>query len=254
MTRIFPAVCWPGFPASTRSSLQRWTLKACQIFTHAIGDRAIRLPLDAYENAAKTNGTHDLRHRVEHVEDPSADIPRFGRLGVITSMQPLHTYPDDDTLKSWAPNIGSERAQRGWPWQSIQRSAGVLGFGSHWPIVTLSPWPRVQTAVTRETTEGKPEGGWIPSERVSLEDAIRGYTINAAFAGHREKTEGSLEPGKVADLIILSQDLFKIDPSKIHETRPVLTMVGGRVVWRFGAVLRSLRPIGTRATLKVSVK
>jgi len=206
-----------------------------QVFTHAIGDRAIRLALDAYEDAAKSNGTHDLRHRVEHIEDPSAtDIPRFGKLGVIASMQPLHAYPDDDTLKSWAPNVGPERAQRGWPFQSIQKAVGVLAFGSDWPIVTLSPWPGLQNAVTRQTTEGKPEGGWIPTERITLEDAIRGYTLNAAFAGHREKTEGSLEPGKVADLIVVSQDLFKIEPSKIGETKVLLTMVGGRVVYTEG--------------------
>jgi hypothetical protein len=207
-----------------------------QVFTHAIGDRAIRLALDAYEQAAKKNGTYDLRHRVEHIEDPSvADIPRFGKLGVIGSMQPLHAYPDDDTLKSWAPNIGPERAQRGWPWQSIQAAGGVLAFGSDWPIVTLSPWPGLQNAVTRQTTDGEPKGGWIPSERISLADAIKGYTLNAAFAGHREKTEGSLESGKLADLIVVSQDLFNIDPHKIGDTKVLLTMVGGRVVYKASA-------------------
>jgi predicted amidohydrolase YtcJ len=204
-----------------------------QVFTHAIGDRAIRLALDAYEAAAEKNGTHDLRHRVEHIEDPAAaDIPRFGKLGVIASMQPLHAYPDDDTLKSWAPNLGPERAQRGWPWHSIQAAGGVLAFGSDWPIVTLSPWPGLQNAVTRQTTDGEPNGGWIPSERISLADAIKGYTLNAAFAGHREKTEGSIEPGKLADLIVVSQDLFKTDPLKIAETKVLLTMVGGRAVYR----------------------
>jgi predicted amidohydrolase YtcJ len=203
-----------------------------QVFTHAIGDRAIRLALDAYEDAAKKNGTQDSRHRVEHIEDPSAaDIPRFGKLGVIASMQPLHAYPDEDTLKSWAPNLGPERAQRGWPWHSIQAAGGVLAFGSDWPIVTLSPWPGLETAVTRETTDGQPKGGWIPSQRISLADAIRGYTLNAAFAGHREKTEGSLESGKLADLIIVSQDLFNVEPQKIGDTKVLLTLVGGRVVY-----------------------
>jgi predicted amidohydrolase YtcJ len=107
----------------------------------------------------------------------------------------------------------------------------VLAFGSDWPIVSLSPWPGLQNAVTRETTEGTPQGGWIPSERISLAHAIRGYTLNAAVAGHREKTEGSLEPGKLADLIIVSQDVFKIDPHKIADTKVLLTMVGGRVAY-----------------------
>jgi hypothetical protein len=207
--------------------------RGIQIFTHAIGDRAIRVALDAFENAAKVNGTRDARHRIEHIEDASAaDIPRFGELGVIASMQPLHAYPDDDVLKSWAPNIGPERAQRGWAWHSIEAAGGVLAFGSDWPIVTLSPWPGLQNAVTRQTTEGEPKDGWIPAERVSLEDAIKGYTINAAFAGHREKTEGSLEPGKLADLIVVSQDLFGIDPHKIGSTKVLLTMVGGQVVYK----------------------
>ncbi len=206
--------------------------RGIQVFTHAIGDKAIRTALDAYENAAQVNGTKDARHRVEHIEDVSADdIPRFGKLGVIASMQPLHAYPDDDTLKAWAPNVGPERAQRAWAFHSIQAAGGVLAFGSDWPVVTLSPWEGLQNAVTRQTTEGEPKGGWIPSERISLADAIKGYTLNAAFAGHREKAEGSLEPGKLADLIVVSQDLFKVDPMKIGETKVLLTMVGGRVVY-----------------------
>ncbi len=204
-----------------------------QIFTHAIGDRAIRLALDAYQGAAIKNGTKDARHRIEHIEDPSAaDIPRFGDLGVIASMQPLHAYPDDDTLKSWLPAVGPERGNRGWPWHSIQAAGGVLGFGSDWPVVTLSPWPGLQNAVTRQNTEGEPKGGWIPSERISLAYAIRGYTLNAAFAGHREKTEGSLEPGKLADLIMVSQNVFSIDAHHIVDTKVVMTMVGGRVVYK----------------------
>jgi predicted amidohydrolase YtcJ len=206
--------------------------RGIQVFTHAIGDRAIRTALDGYENAARANRTKDARHRIEHIEDVSADdIPRFGKLGVIASMQPLHAYPDDDTLKAWAPNVGPERAQRAWAWHSIQATGGVLAFGSDWPVVTLSPWEGLQNAVTRQTTEGEPRGGWIPSERISLENAIRGYTINAAFAGHREKTEGSVEVGKVADLIVVSQDVFTVAPREIGKTKVLLTMVGGRVVY-----------------------
>jgi len=203
-----------------------------QIFTHAIGDRAVRLTLDAYENAAKMNGTHDRRHRIEHIETITADdIPRFGKLGVMASFQPLHAYPDENTLQVWARNAGLERAQRGWAWRSVERSGGVLAFGSDWPIVTLNPWEGVQNALTRQTTEGNPPEGFVPKERISLEDAIRGYTLGAAIAGHREQAEGSLEPGKLADLIIVSQDLFKIEPSEIGKTQVLLTMVGGRVVY-----------------------
>jgi predicted amidohydrolase YtcJ len=207
--------------------------RGMQIFTHAIGDRAIRTALDAYENAARLNHTSDARPRIEHIEDVSqADISRFGSLGVIASFQPLHAYPDSDTLGVWARNVGPERAQRAWVWHSIESTGGQLAFGSDWPVVTLNPWRGVQNALTRQTLEGEPPGGFVPQERISLEDAIRGYTLGAAFAGRREKSEGSLEPGKVADLIIVSQDLFKIPATKISDTRVLLTMVGGKVVYQ----------------------
>ncbi len=207
--------------------------RGLQIFTHAIGDRAIRMALDGYEAAQKTNHTTDARHRVEHIEDVSAaDIPRFGQLGVIASFQPLHAYPNDDTLKIWSRNVGPERTQRAWAWRSIESTGGRLAFGSDWPVVTQNPWPGVQNAVTRQTTEGNPPGGFVPRERISLEDAIKAYTLGAAYAGHREQTEGSLEPGKVADLIVISQDIFKIEPTELGKTEVLLTMVGGKVVYQ----------------------
>jgi predicted amidohydrolase YtcJ len=207
--------------------------RGIQVFTHAIGDRAVRLALDAYEQAARTNGTHDMRHRIEHIETITAqDIPRFGKLGVIASYQPLHAEPNDDTLKVWARNAGPDRASRGWTWQSVARTGGRLAFGSDWPVVTLSPWYGVQNAVTRQTLAGEPKGGWLPGERVSLEQAIAGYTLGAAFSGHREASEGSLEEGKLADLIVLDQDLFQVAPSEIHKTKVLLTMVGGKVVYQ----------------------
>ena len=228
------ALLWD--PVQYRDAVSQLDRQGVQIFTHAIGDRAIRLALDAYENAQKANQTHDARHRIEHIEDASApDILRFGKLGVIASFQPLHAYPDEDVLRIWSGNIGPERAQRGFAWRSVANAGGALAFGSDWPIVTLNPWPGVQNAVTRQTTAGDPPGGWLPKERISLDDAIKGYTLGAAFAGHREKTEGSLEPGKVADLIVLSQDLFKIEPSGIAKTEVLLTMVGGKVVYQSSA-------------------
>jgi hypothetical protein len=192
----------------------------------------VRLALDAYEEAAKTNHSQDARPRIEHIETITPeDIPRFGKLGVIASFQPLHAYPDDDTLKIWARNAGPDRAKRGWVWHSIESSGGVLAFGSDWPVVTLNPWEGIQNAVTRQTREGNPPGGWNPEQRVSLESAIAGYTLGAAFSGRRERTEGSLTAGKLADLIILSQDLFKIRPSEIAKTEVMVTMVGGKVVY-----------------------
>jgi len=220
-------------PDKYKANIADLDARGLQIFTHAIGDKAVRLALDAYQNAAEVNHTKDSRPRIEHIETISAqDIDRFGKLGVIASMQPLHSYPDDDTLNIWARNIGPERASRAWVWRSIQQHGGALAFGSDWPVVTLNPWHGVQTALTRQTSEGEPVGGFIPQQRLSLEDTIRGYTLGAAFAGRREKTEGSLGPGKLADFILIDRDLFKIEPSEIDKTEVLLTVVGGKVVYQ----------------------
>jgi predicted amidohydrolase YtcJ len=220
-------------PDKYKATIADLDARGLQIFTHAIGDKAVRLALDAYQNAAAVNHTKDARPRIEHIETITAeDIDRFGKLGVIASMQPLHSYPDDDTLGIWSRNIGPDRASRAWVWRSIQAKGGALAFGSDWPVVTLNPWPGVQTALTRQTSEGNPPGGFIPQQRLSLEDTIRGYTLGAAFAGRREKTEGSLEPGKLADFILLDRDLFKIEPSEIDKTEVLITVVGGKVVYQ----------------------
>ena len=203
-----------------------------QVETHAIGDAAVRLALAAYEQAARRNHTTDRRHRVAHAETISpADLPRFGRLGVVASLQPLHAYPTQNVLRVWARNVGPERARLAFAWRDIADAGGRLAFGSDWPIVTMNPWPAVQTAVTRQDGDGNPPGGWIPAQRISLEDAIRAYTAGAAWAGHREAEEGSIAPGKLADLIALSQDPFSVEPRAIGETQVVLTMVGGRIVY-----------------------
>lgn len=220
-------------PAKYKQAVLELDRRGLQIFTHAIGDKAVRLALDAYQEAAQTNHTSDARPRIEHIETITAqDIPRFGKLGVIASMQPLHAYPDEDTLQVWARNAGPDRAQRAWVWNSIEKNGGHLAFGSDWPVVTLNPWPGVQNAITRQTRDGNPPGGFVPTERLSLENTIRAYTFGAAFAGRREKSKGSLEPGKLADLIVLDRDLFKIEPSEIADTEVLLTIVGGKVVYQ----------------------
>ncbi|HEX8765006.1 MAG TPA: amidohydrolase family protein, partial [Candidatus Acidoferrum sp.] len=176
----------------------------------------------------------DRRARVEHIETvAAADIPRFGKLGVIASMQPLHSYPDADTLEVWARNAGPERASRAWAWKSIADAGGHLAFGSDWPVVTLNPWEGIQAAVTRQTAEGTPPNdGFVPGQRLTVAQTVDGYTLGAAFAGHREKTEGSLEVGKLADLIVISQNIFDINPHKIGATKVVATIVGGRLVYQ----------------------
>jgi predicted amidohydrolase YtcJ len=219
-------------PDKYKATIAEIDARGLQIFTHAIGDKAVRLALDAYQNAATVNHTKDARPRIEHIETISAqDIDRFGKLGVIASMQPLHSYPDEDTLDIWARNIGPERAKRAWVWHSIEDKGGALAFGSDWPVVTLNPWRGVQTALTRQTDEGKPEYGFVPQQRLGLDDTLRAYTIGAAFAGRREKTEGSIETGKLADLIVIDHNLFLIEPTEIGKTEVLITMVGGKVVY-----------------------
>ena len=220
-------------PDKYKSAIAELDKRNLQLFTHAIGDYGIRTALDGYESALRLNHSSGRRPRIEHIESVSnADIPRFGKLRVIASMQPLHSYPNNDTLDVWARNIGPERASRAWVWKSIAKDGGQLAFGSDWPVVTLNPFKGLQTAVTRQTSEGLPKDGFVPSQRLSVAEAIRGYTLGAAFAGFREKTEGSLEPGKLADLIILSQNLFQIDPHTIDKTKVLTTVVGGRVVFQ----------------------
>jgi predicted amidohydrolase YtcJ len=223
-------------PDKYKAAVAELDKRGLQLFTHAIGDYAVRTALDAYEYAETVNHTEDRRPRIEHIETiTAADLPRFGKLGVIASMQPLHAYPDEDTLRVWAGNNGPDRASRAWVWNSISKAGGHLAFGSDWNVVTLNPWEGLQMAVTRQTREGTPAGGWLPQERVTLPQAVEAYTLGAAYAGRREKTEGSIEPGKLADLIIVSQNIFEIDPHTIAKTKVDKTIVGGRVVYQAGA-------------------
>ncbi|MFY9532188.1 MAG: amidohydrolase [Candidatus Acidiferrales bacterium] len=219
-------------PDKYKQAITELDRRGFQIFTHAIGDRSVRLALDAYEDAHRANHTTDSRDRIEHIETISAaDIPRFGSLGVIASMQPLHAYPDAET-GVWTRAAGKERQARAFAWQSIAAAGGRLAFGSDWNVVTLSPWPGLENAVTRQTPEGQPPGGWVPEQRVTLAQAVEAYTLGAAYAGKRETSEGSIEPGKVADLIVVSQNIFDVAPHELHNTQVLLTMVGGKIVYR----------------------
>jgi hypothetical protein len=219
-------------PEDYKKAVVEINSRGIQVSTHSIGDAAIRLSLDAYEEGTRASGNTDLRNKIEHAEDISAaDIPRFGRLRVIGSFQPLHANPDPAWMGAWIKNVGSEREKRAWAWKSVLDGGGRLAFGSDWPVVTINPWIGLQVAVTRQDLDGKPEGGWLPEQKLSLADAVYAYTMGGAFAMRRETDEGSIEAGKLADLILLSQNIFEVDPHKIAETSSVLTMVGGRVVF-----------------------
>jgi hypothetical protein len=191
------------------------------------------MALDAHEAALKANGRNDRRGRIEHIETiDAADYPRFKQLGVVASMQPLHANPDQNNFEVWSRNIGPDRSGRGFSWAAIEKAGGRLVFGSDWPVVTPDVFRGLYCAVTRKTREGTPAGGWNPGLAVSLESALRHYTIDAAYTSFEDDEKGSLAVGKRADLAVLSEDLFKTTPETILKTKVLLTLLEGKVVYR----------------------
>ena len=220
-------------PAALEAMVDRMDAAGFQIYIHAIGDRGVRMSLDALEKALRARPGRDRRHRLEHIETiDSADIPRFGALGILASMQPYHAYPEPNLLSVWAVNIGPARVERAFGWNAIARSGGRLVFGSDWPVVTIDPLIGIHNAVLRQNTDGTPEGGWVPAQRVTLEEAIAAYTLSGAYGSFEEGVKGSIKEGKLADLAVFSPDLFKVPAAKIHESRVVLTIFNGREVYR----------------------
>ena len=206
-----------------------------QVMTHATGDRAVNMALTAYEHAVRSNPLPERgrRHRIEGVEAiDGADVPRFGALGVIASMQPGLGSPAESRMDLWSRTVGPERSSRAWSYGSISATAGRLAFGSDWPGAPLSPMFGLHTAVTRTTPEGLPEGGWYPSEQMALKSAIDAYTFGAAWASFDEQRKGTLAAGMLADLVVLSEDIFEAPPSRLASTRVAVTIFDGRIVYR----------------------
>jgi len=206
-----------------------------QLMTHAIGDAAVRMTLDAYEAAARVNPAPERgrRHRIEHIEtvDP-ADVPRFGKLGVIASMEPVHATPSPTPGDVWSTNIGADRAARGWLWASIARAGGRLAFGSDWPVMSFDPLAGLHVAVNRTTVDGLPKGGWLPAERLPIRDAVDAYTSDAAWASFDEQRKGLLERDMLADLVVLSDDIFADRAAPLTEVQVMVTIADGKVVYR----------------------
>lgn len=202
-----------------------------QVQIHGIGDAGVRLALDAYESALARNPPGERRHRIEHIEtiDPS-DIPRFSGLGVIASMQPYHGDPESAQLDLFTSKIGRDRASRAWVWRSILDAGGRLAFGSDWPVVSFDPRLGLNSAVHRTTADGRPTGGWLPEQRLSVAQALAGYTSGAAYAAWQERQVGTLEPGMLADLAILDQDILA-NPDRIMSASVLATIVGGQIVY-----------------------
>ncbi len=202
-----------------------------QMFIHAIGDRGIRTALDALQAARAANGPRDSRHELVHVEClDAADLPRFKDLGVTACMQPRHLAPDISW--AWAAAVGEERRRCAWVFKSLRDAGAVLAFASDWNVAEMDPLIGIYTALTRQGLNGRPEGGWIPEQRIDLETALRGYTIQGAWANFSEVNRGSITPGKYADLVLISDDLFAVPSDKIKDARAVLTIIGGREAHR----------------------
>jgi predicted amidohydrolase YtcJ len=204
-----------------------------QIHVHAIGDRAIRMSLDAFEAAGRANGFRDLRHHIAHLEliDP-ADIPRFKALGVTANFQPLWAYADPYITELTLPILGPGRSRWLYPIGSVARTGAVIAGGSDWSVSSMNPLEAIQVAMTRRGPDDPPGDAWIPEERVDLETMLRAYTTNGAWLSHDEKSRGSLEPGKAADIIVLAGNLFKIPASEIGRVKVLLTLLDGRPVFR----------------------
>ena len=204
-----------------------------QIHVHAIGDRAIRMALDALEAARAANGARDARHHLAHIEliDP-ADIPRFRRLGVVANFQPFWANGDEYLTKLTEPRLGPARSRWLYPIASVFASGAAVAFGSDWSVSSMNPLDGIEVAVTRRQPSEGPGPAWLPEERVALPDAIAAYTIRGAYLAFSEKETGSIETGKSADLIVLDRNLFEIPPSRIHETKVLWTLLEGKEVWR----------------------
>jgi predicted amidohydrolase YtcJ len=204
-----------------------------QVNIHAIGDRANATILDYYENAETVNGARDRRFRIEHAQHlRQEDIGRFGRLKVVASMQPMHVI--DDGRWAWK-RIDEKRLKGTYAFRTLLDTGAVLAFGSDSPVASLDPLFGIYAAVTRRTLDDKNPNGWIPEQKISVDEAVRAFTWGSAYAEFQENEKGTLEVGKLADLVVVSDDIFTIDPVKIRDAKVVLTIVNGRMAYERSA-------------------
>jgi len=211
-----------------RALARRAAADGLPLAVHAIGDRANRTVLDALAGVGEP-GPGRLRQRIEHVQllHPD-DVGRLAALGVTASMQPIHATQDSEM----ADRYWGDRCATGYAWRSLLEAGTVLAFGSDCPVEDLNPFVGIHAAVTRRRADGFPgPEGWYPRQRLTVEQALRAYTLGAAYAAGVEDRLGSLAPGKLADLVVLDRDIFACDPMAIAETRVVATMIGGRFVY-----------------------
>lgn len=221
------------------AAVARYDRAGIQVELHAIGDRAIRMALDAFESTNRTEPPRDRRHRIEHLEVPDpSDLPRFAALGVIASTQAIFALPDATILTNYVPMLGPVREQHAMPFKSLEEAGALQAFGSDYPVFPMDPLLGIHVAVTRTTPEGVPAGGWVPRERISVEQAIRHYTRGSAFAAFRDQELGVLRSGMLADFVVLGEEIFGVEPGALLRAKPVLTVMGGRAVFRATATDR----------------
>jgi predicted amidohydrolase YtcJ len=216
-------------PSAMRNRLMQADAAGLQIRVHAIGDRAISMMLDIFADIEREHGYHDQRFAIEHAQHMAQrDFERFAKLHVIASMQPYHAIDDG----RWAQSrLGHERARYSYAWRSFIDHGVTLAFGTDWPVAPLDPMPGIYAAVTRATLDGKNPGGWIPEEKITLSEAIEAYTMGAAFAEFQENEKGSITPGKLADMVILSDNIFELKPEAIRNVKVKTTIIGGNIVY-----------------------
>lgn len=223
-----------GFFVNSESDLYNWISKAdsagLQLMVHAIGDKAINTLLNIYEKVGNENGQKDRRFRIEHAQHIAPiDVSRFAELGVIPSMQPYHAIDDG----RWAEKlIGAERVKTTYAFKSLLDAGAKVAFGSDWFVAPPIPLMGIYAAVTRRTLDDKNPDGWVPEQKISVDQALAAYTRNAAYASFDENIKGTLEPGKLADFVIIDQDLTNVDPLKIKEAKIMQTFIGGRLVYK----------------------
>jgi predicted amidohydrolase YtcJ len=215
-----------------RERLMRADAAGLQLRIHAIGDRAISMMLDIFADIEKAHGYRDRRFTIEHAQHVAQkDFQRFAQLHVIASMQPYHAIDDG----RWAEKrLGHDRARYSYAWRSFLKHHVALAFGTDWPVAPLNPLLGLYAAVTRATLDGKNPGGWFPEEKITLPEAVEAYTMGSAFAEFQERDKGSITPGKLADLVILSDNIFDLKPDAIRDVTILTTIVGGRIIYSRG--------------------
>ena len=225
-----------GTPLFDQPTLDRVTAaldrEGFQVHVHAIGDRATRMALDAFAHARSANGPRDARHAITHLElIDSTDIPRFRGLGVVANFEALWANGDEYLTQLTEPALGPARSRWLYPIASVVRSGAVVTGGSDWSVSSLDPLEAIETGITHRPPGDRSGPPWNPAERVELPIMLALYTINAAYALHHERETGSIEVGKLADLVMLDRNLFELPPERIHEARVVRTLLEGKTVY-----------------------